>query len=224
MAAESFKQHLLECVKQEKVNFSQIADHFYQQTHRPKHSYVALCEAVISTVDRMMAAGDMESSPFLKQAMAPLQVLQAQAKALYETLTDGTGKVNGEQKRLKANETTCFISLYQHRGNDLKQWALQVMSIEKYMMGRPIYRHEADVQKVLRLKMSQAQEAYAVVAIDHNHLLDQGVKRQDRMGNDLVTLPMGSVKAENILEFVHVGRRYRLTNTVLVPIENPVER
>jgi len=217
--SEAFKQHLLDCVKQEKVSFTKIADHFYKQIHRPKQSYVALCEAVITTVDRIAAMGDLESSAFLKNTFTPLQKLQTQAKALYKKLTGVKGNFDLAKKLLMENQEKCFISLYQNKGHDLKQWALQLASIDKYMMGRPIYRNEADVQKVLRLKLSQAQEAYVVVAVDRNKMIDQGVKRQDRMGNDLVTLPMGSVKAENILEFVHVGRRYGFANNTLVPIE-----
>ena len=41
-----------------------------------------------------------------------------------------------------------------------------------------------------------------------------------KIGNDLVTLPMGSVKAKDILEFVHVGRRYDFSNNELMKIES----
>lgn len=215
MNLELSKTDLLACVQQEKIDFTQLADTFYQQTHRSSESYVSLCEAVIKAVDRIEASGDWQQSAFLKNSFDSLKKCREQAQTLYMQLT-GKNLLQQDMKVLSANQTRCFISLYQSQGHDLKLWALQLMSIENHIVGRPIYRNEEDVQKVMRLKLSQTQEAYAVLAVENHKIIEQGKKRVDRIGNELLTLPAGSVKTENILEFVHVGRRYRLNKGVLV--------
>lgn len=215
MSFEIGKKNLLTAVQQEKSDLTQIADIFYQQTHRSNESYVNLCEAVIKAVDRIEASGDWQQSAFLKNTFDPLKKCRDQAQELYAQLT-GKNLLQDSMKVLSANQTRCFISLYQSQGHDLKLWALQLMSIENHIVGRPIYRNEEDVQKVMRLKLSQTQEAYAVIAVENHKIIEQGKKRVDRIGNELVTLPAGSVKTENILEFVHLGRRYFLSKNGLI--------
>lgn len=215
MNLEISKTDLLATVQQEKIDFTQLADKFYQQTHRSTESYVGLCEAVIKAVDRIEASGDWQQSAFLKNSFDSLKKCRDQAQELYMQLT-GKNLLQQDMKVLSANQTRCFISLYQSQGHDLKQWALQLMSIENHIVGRPIYRNEDDVQKVMRLKLSQTQEAYAVLAVENHKIIEQGKKRVDRIGNELLTLPAGSVKTENVLEFVHLGRRYMLNKGVLV--------
>lgn len=215
MNLEISKTDLLATVQQEKIDFTQLADKFYQQTHRSRESYVSLCEAVIKAVDRIEASGDWQQSTFLKNSFDSLKKCRDQAQELYMQLT-GKNLLQQDMKVLSANQTRCFISLYQSQGHDLKLWALQLMSIENHIVGRPIYRNEDDVQKVMRLKLSQTQEAYAVLAVENHKIIEQGKKRVDRIGNELLTLPAGSVKAENVLEFVHLGRRYMLNKGVLV--------
>ncbi len=216
LSGTELKQQLLTCVQNEKASLVKVADAFYQQAHRPDESYVALCEALITTINNIESQGDWQQSSFLKNTLAPLIELRAKAQQIYQTLTGNNQRFYANERELAATEMKCFISLYQNRGHDLAQWALQLASIENYMMGRPIYTNEMDVQKVLRLKLSQAQEAYAVVIINKDSVMTNSEMRKDRIGNDLLTLKTASVTAAQIIEFVHVGRRYQFVNNRLV--------
>jgi len=91
-------------------------------------------------------------------------------------------------------------------------------SIKSYLLGRPVYQNEIDVQKVIRAKLAKTSEAYIVVAIDKTSIRNEPhlPPRMDRYKNTLLTLKEGSVTADNIIEFVHMGKRYCFKNGRLV--------
>ncbi|AIT64056.1 Dot/Icm secretion system protein IcmQ [Coxiella burnetii] len=210
---EHLKQQLIECVDEQKAQFLQSAEVFYAKARRTEADYRHLCEAIIQATGQVLSAANWEESLFLRNTLKPIKKLYEEALALKE-------KLDGEQAgqafttpALTENKVKLYVSLYQSNGHDLKQWALQLASLESYMVGRPIYQNEADAIQAIRQKLSQLSEACVVVAVDQSKIISQENRsRKDRLGNLLTTVMPNAIKSENIIEFIHQGKRYHYVN------------
>lgn len=223
---DELKRHLLACVDAEKVDLSQVAEKFYAQHTTDTSEQKALdiseqktfCQAVIDSVDRVLEAGDWDSSLFLRNTAKPLKKLREQAEQLLKQI-DHTQAPEAayRQKALADDDVRLYISLFQANGGDLKQWALQLRSIRSHLLGRPVYENEEDVQKIVRQKTNRLSEAYVAVVVKKTAVLSEPFRapRLDRNGNTLVTLKDGAVSVDNIVEFVHGGKQYQFVRGAL---------
>ena len=157
----------------------------------------------------MLAAEDWDSSPFLKNTVKPLEEIKQSAEALVAQLSGDVNDTVASQT-IESGGQPVYIALFQAQGHDLKKWAMQLRSIDRYMLGRPIYTAEADVCKMIHQKVNQSCEAYAKVAVKPSAIQEQSLlpKREDRNGCTLLTLMPGTVTSDHIIEFVHVGKTY----------------
>lgn len=216
---EELKRRLIDCVDIEKDKFMEVAENFYRSSPRTEHGHLELCEAIINAVDHVMSAGQWDDSLFLRSTIKPLQAIRENALKLKDDLTGNLKIKQSAEPSVKEACVKLYVSLYQANGHDMKQWASQLSSLSSYMVGRPVYQNEEDVVKAVRLKSSQTSEGYVVVAIDKSKIISRDFSRprKDRLGNMLVNLVPGSVNSENIIEFVHLGKRYYFQKDQLVP-------
>ena len=215
---EEVRRQLREFTEQETEKFLEAAQTFYDQERRTQDQCLELTNAMITAIDNVLAAGDWESSLFLKNTIKPLKQLQAQALGVRRELLREQGLEEIPEYELKANEKKFFVSLYQADGHDLNKWAAQLGSIDSYMTGRPIYKNETDIQRAIRHKLLQTAEAYAVIVVDQSKVLGGqfATEKKDRNGYALVTIEVNIVKAKDVIEFVHSGARYHYHNQHLI--------
>lgn len=215
---ESVRKKLCEVVAQEKEKFLQLAQAFYDDGKRTEKQCIELTSAIITTVDNMLAAGDWDSSLFLRNTIKPLRELREQALHAQSELLRGQGLEEIGERSLEENEIKVYVSLYQAEGHDMQKWEGQIRSIHAYMAGRPIYKSEEEVKTVIRQKLLQISEAYAVAVIDKSKILanEFSMKKVDRQGFELMTIELGALSFANVIEFVHLGRRYSFYNQRLV--------
>jgi intracellular multiplication protein IcmQ len=208
--SDALKKTLLDAVKQENVNFSEIAESFYAGPAQTDADHLATLNDLIEMVDRLLEAGDWDDSLFLHNTVKPLKVLREQAQQTIDFIQYGNQQASNEVLSLATDMTMVYISLYQGQGDDLQRWEMQLRSLPRYILGRPIYETEEGVQKLIRLKTVKTCEAYVKVAIAKSATQQDGLvlKRTDRHGTALVNLMPGAVKTQNILEFVCQGKRY----------------
>ena len=116
-----------------------------------------------------------------------------------------------------------YISLYKMDGYDLDKWARQLAIISEYRTGRPIYREEANVCRLLRARQNQVSEAYAMLAIDPQDIIPSQsfYARQDQFGAALLNVLPHAITVENIIAFVHRGITYVYENKKLYPAGMP---
>ncbi|OGT68341.1 MAG: Dot/Icm secretion system protein IcmQ [Gammaproteobacteria bacterium RIFCSPHIGHO2_12_FULL_45_9] len=169
-----------------------------------------MLERVIQAIDRVLAVGDdWRTSLFLRNLIQPLMKVRDEAEATKNEIAHAA-IVQEEDILLPHDAELFFMSLYQVDGYNLPQWEAQLNSIEQYMAGRPIYAAEDAVRKGIRQKVSQVSEAYILVAVPSAYVLPPlPVPKVDRWGSELVSLAGGAVTPAVILEFVHLGKRYR---------------
>lgn len=215
---DALKQQLLACVESKKTNFMHFADNFYHQGKHDTADQLAFCQNVIDTVDQIMAAGNWQTSLFLRNTAKPLLAVREQALQIKAELLGSHAEVNQELDVVPEDTQLVYLSLFQTTGDNLQQWALQLASINTNLLGRPVYEREEDVQKMINRKQQRSSEAYVIVAIKKTDIQNDGYQapRQDRHGNPVLSLKAGSIKADNIVGFVHQGKQYRFINNRLI--------
>ena len=222
LKSEALKQQLLDAVKQENFNFPEIAEKFYGEFQQTDADYIAILQNLIDLADRVLGKGDWEDSLFLRNTVKPLQALREQAQQTVDFIQYGNQQASNDQLALSDEATAIYISLFQSQGDDLQRWEMQLRSLPRYILGRPVYASEEFAQKLVRLKAIKTPEAYAKVAVEKSMLQDDGIslKRTDRHGSELINLIPGAVKTQNILEFVHQGKRYYWRDGKLILQDN----
>jgi len=211
----SSQETLLALLQSEKANFLQIAEGFYELQRRTDEHYIQFCRDVIQSIDRVLSAGDWEQSLSLRNAIKPIRELRTRAA---EMLARVTGEISAEQYQVEIAEDAelIYVSLFQVHGSDLSQWELQLRSLPRYMIGRPVYKDESHVQTVIRSKVNGDNDAYVVLAVPPGALQQHAVKKTDKHGNELVQLKQGQLLLQHIVEFVHMGCRYHFIDNKLV--------
>lgn len=218
---EELKRRLIECINQESGKFLLAAENFNELGRREEKDYLALCNAIIAAVDHVLEGGNWDESLFLRNTIKPLKEIRDHAIELRQHFDDVEGVKNSVIPEAGENCVKLYVSLYQANGHDMKKWANQLSSLGSYMIGRPVYRKEEDVIQVVRKKLSQTSEAYVIVAVDKSKIISEeyAKPRKDKLGNELVNLVPDAIDDQNILEFVHQGKRYYFSDHQLVLAE-----
>lgn len=216
MKSDELKRKLIQYVAQGRDTFSEHAKQFFNQNNRSEASYYELNEAIIDTVDEILSAEPWgDSSLFLRNVVKPLKEIRDQALAMREHFS-GIPTENLTLPALDANSCFVYVSLFQHAGNDIKQWQSQLNSIQSHLSGRPLYAKEDQAQHAIRQKLNQTSEAYAIIMMDQNFLRITEEARTDRYNIPLVSVAPQAITAESIVGFVHLGKRYRFLDGQLV--------
>lgn len=216
--SEDLKRRLLDCITSEKVNLTKLLEEFNSQSYPDDESYAQLCKVTLEIIDKVLKSGNWEDSLFLHNTVKPLKKLREEIQHLLQRIEGGNELYDLDLPQLSEDSVKLYISIFQNDGHNMRKWELQLRSITSHLMGRPVYRNEEDVKSAIRLRFVQASEAYIVVGVkkaliqSNSHL----PARQDRNGSELVALKPNAVTPENILEFVHMNKRYYFVKTKLV--------
>lgn len=206
---DELKKRLIESVQQQQEVFLQKAEKFYGQDLRTRESYLQFAQAIVDAVDEILAQGNWDDSLFIKNSLRPLKDIREQAQKIIELeKTKANAKVPsfiGRNKKMAYKKV--YIALFQSRGYELKQWELQLRSIDSHLVGRPIYLNENEVQAAIRLKNAPDQEAYIEVEVPESKIQSEGA-REDRFGQALISLAQGAITPNQIRSFVHAGKHY----------------
>jgi intracellular multiplication protein IcmQ len=212
------RKQLLGRLRAEKQRLMTAVEKFYSQPMRGEDNAAQTLEEVIATFDSVINAGDWNSSLFLRNTISPLKQMREQAQQLYAQLR---GQISNEAvpaPALASGMIKVYISIFQHKAHNVKDWETQLHALPHYVLGRPIYRDETAVQQALRAKLVQTSDAYVCVGVPENAVQTGEFHplQNDKQGNHLLQLVPGAVKSENILEFVYQDRRYHFLNGQLV--------
>lgn len=167
---------------------------------------------LIDLLDGLLSACDWESSLFLKNASKRFIALRAEAERLLQEATGANAAQHTVKEITKAGHRKIFISVYQTEGNNLQKWFATMKSLAEYSISRPVYAEEAHVQALIRSKADPEREGYVVLFVKEDDIIQLPPSRvaTDRLGNELLSLKVGAVKRENIIEFVHAQQHYEM--------------
>lgn len=215
---EEQKRKLLDAIQAEKTKFIEQAEHFNHELPSDE-SDAAMCRSIIATVNAVLEDGNWEDSLFLRNTVKPLYEVREKAVALLEHITGVSASAETHEPTVDASQSELlYVSLFQNEGHNLRKWELQLQSMANYMVGRPIYRKREDIERLIRNKVDQTCEAYAVIAVRPEDIQADmyQLDRRDREGNELVSVKQGKVSENNIVEFVCHGRSYRFIKSRLL--------
>lgn len=174
---------------------------------------VKLKNELLTLFDKALADGNWEASLYFRTVGKRLRELR---QRIVEEIDTGESevKVSCSVSQPKEGFIKVYISIYQADSANLDRWRSTVKALADYSINRPTYRAQEHIEAILRAKTDVRREAYVVVHVRENSIIPQypGRAMTDRFGNELVTLKEGSVKLENIIEFVHEGKRYSINH------------
>lgn len=204
------RKQLLGCLHAEKQNIIDAIEKFYSQNTRHETAALQALEQMIQAFDRVLNAGDWESSLFLRNTVRPLRNMRAEAWELRERLMGREQPMIVDAPQLAAGMIRVYIAIFQYKAQNAKAWEAQLRSLPQYILGRPIYREESAVQQAIRAKLIQTSDAYVCVGIEEKAIQSGEFHptQVDKQGNTLLQLAPGAVKSENILEFVYQDKQY----------------
>lgn len=204
------RQVLLESMTAEHQRLLSIIHAFTQQSAHGAPDYATLSQRVVEGVDKVLSHVGDDESLFIHNTTKPLRELKSHAEAVLAQVGafEASQQVTGPS--LGADMVPVYVLLFQVQGHDVGKWAQLLRSLGQYTLGRPIYQTEEDVRRVIRLRLSDDKEAYVKVAVPQSIVSSNEAlsARKDRYGNALLSLPVGAIRPDNILEFVHGKQRY----------------
>lgn len=213
------KQHLLAKMRDERANFTRILTRFHQQDVHTEEDYLRLNKEIIAVVERLEAAGDWESSLFLRSTLKPFKEMQQRALEVNENFLE-LAQQETQQYMPDQQQQRVFILLYQAKGHDLHLWQLQLKSLPQHIQGRPIYQDEAQVKKFLRGcdHINSSTYAYIEAYVERNKLLSAAQPRLDKFGSELLMFKEGALKTTNIVAFYHNDQCYNVRNGEIIKL------
>jgi Dot/Icm secretion system protein IcmQ len=171
-------------------------------------------EQLINILRELLATGNWEASLFLRTAHKKLQDLCDEAVATANQLhaVDQPKSLISHQTRVDQGYFLVYVSIYQSDPYNLRKWENTLKNIKEYSIARPIYRSEEHIQEAIRSKKGAVNEGYVSVYIKKNDIIPPypGKLLEDRFGHELLTIRDNALKMENIVEFVHHGKRFEL--------------
>ncbi len=186
-------------VSQEQMEITKIAQNF------------------IAILDKLLAAGDWQQSPFLCVQRNHVIALKDRLDVIGDGVF-GTGNVKevtavaGEKDYVEVS-----IVLYQVDGSDMVAWFDAIGTIGKYLAAKSVYMQEKHAQEFIRSKVEHMERnGYVVVKVKKTDCVPLEGKA-DQFGNQIFTIRDGVINLEHIVEFVHANaKRYKIHNGKLV--------
>jgi len=211
------RQKLLTFVEQEKKVLRQLLDEFYELPRRSEEDYARVNQKITELLNRIIDAGDWDSSLFLRNIIALLKKRLEVSTVLKEEF-ESQGVVAEQTFPLVAaeNAIVLYVALYQAGGNTLEKWENQLRSILKIAQSRPIYDEESKVVHALRSNLDRHTDAYIKILVDKNDIIDSARIVKDRLGQELVTVSITAIRPDSIVEFIHQDKRYNVTDGKLL--------
>jgi len=207
---DELKQQLLSYLKSENESLSSIAQSFFEKSHVTELDKKALLQAIIQSTTHIIESGDWESSLFLRNQIKKIRDIQAEAQEALSQLEKTTLSNIMQMPSLEKDERDVYVSLFQSDGYNFSGWEVQLRSLNRYLVGRPVYANESDIQKRMRLRGSLANEAYVILAVKKNEIKTEFLSNQmkDQFGQPLLQITDAGIARCRIRAFVHMAQPY----------------
>lgn len=218
LTQQQTRKQLLMRLKDEKPNIIAAIEKFSVLHGRHTADVLQALEMMIAAFDRVIAAGDWESSLFLRNTVKPLKNMREEAARLREVLLGNITQQAVAAPVLSPDKVRIYIAIFQYKAHMVQDWEAQLRQLPQYILGRPIYQHEAAVRQAIRAKLVQTSDAYVCVGVPKTAIQtgEFHPSQTDKQGNALLQLAHGTVQSEDILEFVYQDQRYYFINGKLI--------
>lgn len=213
---QELKKKLLQCLQDSNKQLSEAAQFFLDKSNQNEAEKIALLQAVIRASDHVLQSGDWQSSLFLKNTVKTVEKIKQEAEMELARHYEHARSSVIQAAELGEDEVEVYISLFQSDGHNMEKWAVQLRSLERYVVGRPVYQQADDIEKRIRLRNAAANEAYVIVNVKKMDIQSGPLQLKDQYGHVLLQLKDSALKRGKIIGFVHQGKRYHFSDGKLV--------
>lgn len=213
---QDLKRKLLECLDKEARQFSELARSYFEKNHLSKEDKKGMLTSVITTVDHVLSAGDWNSSLFLRNTIKPLMAIKSEAEIELSKLEIKAVEKSVTIQAIGEDEREVYISLFQSDGYNMGKWAMQLRSLERYVIGRPVYQNQEDAEKRVRLRAATGNEGFVVVIVKKTDLQSDVSTTKDQFDSPLLSLKETALRNGRIVAFVHQNLRYHFVDGQLI--------
>lgn len=213
------KRKLIECLDKESREFSAAVRTYFTKGVLSKEDKAGLLRSIITAIDHVMEGGDWSSSLFLKNTLKPLAAIKAEAEAEIAKLESKAERKIVQVAPAADNEVEVYISLFQSEGYNINKWSMQLRSLERYVVGRPIYQNKADVEKRVRLRAASGNEAYVAVIVKKADIQTAdpfSPPLKDQFDHPLVQIKEVALRNGRVTAFFHQSARYLFVDGQLI--------
>ena len=93
---------------------------------------------------------------------------------------------------------------------------MQLRSLERYVIGRPVYQNQEDAEKRVRLRAATGNEGFVVVIVKKTDLQSDVSTTKDQFDSPLLSLKETALRNGRIVAFVHQNLRYHFVDGQLI--------
>lgn len=171
-----------------------------------KEKLLALLQEVVKQDQSLRAQFQMgEKFRFIRDRLHALQV------SIEEHLAASEKKQEDEIPTLAEDETYIYVYLFNAHGLNLQSWLKMVNASVFYdhSVNRPIYHDKALIETYIKSKTNRAQHGYLTIIVKKTDIV-QAEFAKDSMGQALIRVKEGSLKAERLVTFTHNEHDFKL--------------
>lgn len=209
--AIELRQHITKVALAENEKLKQRLSDYQASDSHDIEDAKALSREIIAITDRVLQIDGWHDSLFLRNVMKPLEEAKANAEAFIEEHEDSAGYQHEDMARqLQSDEQMVYMTLYQTGASHHLDWLTQLNTIQKTLLGRPVYFNEHAARGVIRSKIDNSADAYIMLHLNSS-LLDTLKKEQlneDTNGCEFITLQPNMLTCEQIVELIYKDQRY----------------
>lgn len=175
-------------------------------------------DAILKALDEAITTGPWEESNFLRVIGKNLREIRDNFANQLEGGEQEKQPEPATRMALRSGQQEVFIALYSSEGNALQSWERILANLPRYVISRPIYANEVDVQTLIKSKENKINEAYVAVYINQSDILTLPPDKipLDRFGRALITLKDRAINLDNISRFIHFSGVYTYTKGRLI--------
>lgn len=175
--------------------------------------------AILEKLDKLLADNKWDSSLFLRAIKKKIEAMRSQYVEEIGYEESSSTQNQAVELTLPEGMSEIYISLYNTEGSNIKKWEALLNAIGIQSISRSIYKHESDIQDLIKSKNYPHNEAYAVLWVREEHIYQPYNKPPvDKLGRELLVVKEGMLKPQSIVRFVHVTGQYRFLEGKLVHI------
>ena len=116
------RQHIISVLDQENERVSAALQDLYACEGENTAASIVYCQRILASVDNVEAAGDWESSLFLRNVVKPIREVADKAKAMLQELQAEPLSVETVKQAIADHQQLIYVALYNAQGDQLAHW------------------------------------------------------------------------------------------------------
>jgi len=168
-------------------------------------------KAILLAFDEAITEGPWDESNFLRAIGKNLREIRDNFAGKITTAEQNRIETTLLQRaRMEGDQQEIFISLYSSDGSNIQAWERIISNLPRYMISRPIYSKESDIQYLIKSKENKVNEAYVGIYVKNDDILLMAKEKIafDKFEKPLLSLKDRSLNLEKITRFVHLSGTY----------------